>query len=915
MLKQYFEIKAQYPEALLLYRVGDFYETYGEDSLTASRVLGIVLTRKSAGNGQFIEMAGIPHHAIDNYLPRLVQAGYKVAICDQLEDPKLTKNIVKRGVTEIVTPGVAFGEQMLVQKENNFLAGLFFHGESCGAAFLDASTGTFKVAQGTADYVGTLLASFAPKELVVPRGYEKSVKEKYGTQAYITTLDEWAFVKDASEDKLRKQLGVKSLKGFAIDSCPLGICAAGALLVYLEQTHHSGLGNICSISRIDGSKFVWMDKFTFRNLEIFGSAAGAEGTSLVDVIDRCSSPMGARLLRQWLSMPVLDIVELNARYDVVEHFVKEDGDLRELQELMSNVGDLERILSRAATGKILPREVMQLGRSLEQTDPVAALCRGRGVAELDRMVGELRGCGGLLSDIRRTMAANPAAQLGKGDIIAPGVDAELDELRDISRGGKDYLLQMQQREIERTGISSLKIGYNNVFGYYIEVRNTFKDKVPEEWIRKQTLVNAERYITEELKVYEEKILSAEGRIYELESRIYSDLVREIQSFIRDIQANCQILARLDVLSGFADLAADSGYCRPVMTDGLALDIRAGRHPVIEKMMGPGEEYVPNDVYLDADQQQIIILTGPNMAGKSALLRQTALIVLMAQVGSWVPADSATIGYFDKIFTRVGASDNISRGESTFMVEMLETAMIMHNLSERSLVLLDEIGRGTSTYDGMSIARALVEYLHEHGHRAKTLFATHYHELNDLESIYPRVKNFHIAVKEAGKQVIFLRKLKEGGVAHSFGIHVARLAGMPREVLDSAERTLAQLEGGSTPRVYGLAEKMSIVSMEESDGMTPPSEGTATGRAFTRNGSASPERGISRREPVAAPSEKERIQPAVEPEETPGFQLSLFQLDDPTLGAIRDKLNAADLDNMTPMQAFDLLRSMKAELGL
>ena len=823
-----------------------------------------------------------------------------MAICDQLEDPKLAKNIVKRGVTEIVTPGVAFGEQMLVQKENNFLAGLFFHGESCGAAFLDASTGTFKVAQGTADYVGTLLASFAPKELVVPRGYEKSVKEKYGTQAYITTLDEWAFVKDASEDKLRKQLGVKSLKGFAIDSCPLGICAAGALLVYLEQTHHSGLGNICSISRIDGSKFVWMDKFTFRNLEIFGSAAGAEGTSLVDVIDRCSSPMGARLLRQWLSMPVLDIAELNARYDVVEHFVKEDGDLHELQELMSNVGDLERILSRAATGKILPREVMQLGRSLEQTDPVAALCRGRGVAELDRMVGELRGCGGLLGDIRRTMAANPAAQLGKGDIIAPGVDAELDELRDISRGGKDYLLQMQQREIERTGISSLKIGYNNVFGYYIEVRNTFKDKVPEEWIRKQTLVNAERYITEELKVYEEKILSAEGRIYELESRIYSDLVREIQSFIRDIQANCQILARLDVLSGFADLAADSGYCRPVMTDGLALDIRAGRHPVIEKMMGPGEEYVPNDVYLDAEQQQIIILTGPNMAGKSALLRQTALIVLMAQIGSWVPADSATIGYFDKIFTRVGASDNISRGESTFMVEMLETAMIMHNLSERSLVLLDEIGRGTSTYDGMSIARALVEYLHEHGHRAKTLFATHYHELNDLESIYPRVKNFHIAVKESGKQVIFLRKLKEGGVAHSFGIHVARLAGMPREVLDSAERTLAQLEGGSSPRVYGLP----------AGGV-----GSSSRLLVPHSGDADPFRVNVRPEPTPPAEVREEKREKEEDSPEPGFQLSLFQLDDPTLGAIRDKLNAADLDNMTPMQAFDLLRSMKAELGL
>ena len=858
MMKQFFSFKAQCPEAILLFRCGDFYETYGEDAAIASKVLGIVLTKRSSAMAEAIPMAGVPYHAIDAYLPKLIRAGYKVAICDQLEDPKFAKNIVKRGVTEIVTPGVAFGEQMLVQKENNFLAGLYFHGESCGAAFLDVSTGTFKVAQGAADYIGTLLASFAPKELVVPRGYEKPVKEKFGTSAYITTLDEWAFVQDASEEKLRKQLGVKSLKGFAVGACPLGVCAAGALLVYLEQTHHSGLGNICSISRIDGSKFVWMDKFTFRNLEIFGSAAGAEGTALVDVIDRCSSPMGARLLRQWLSMPVLDLDELNARYDVVEHFVKED-DLRELQELLSNVGDLERILSRAATGKILPREVMQLGRSLEQTDPVAALCRGRGVAELDRMVGELRGCGGLLGDIRRTMAANPAAQLGKGDIIASGVSAELDELRDISRGGKDYLLQMQQREIERTGISSLKIGYNNVFGYYIEVRNSFKDNVPEEWIRKQTLVNAERYITEELKDYEEKILSAEGRIYELESQIYTGLVTEIQGYIRDIQANCQILSRLDVLAGFAELAADSRYCRPVMNDGLALDIRAGRHPVIEKMMGPGEEYVPNDVYLDADQQQIIILTGPNMAGKSALLRQTALIVLLAQIGSWVPADSATIGYFDKIFTRVGASDNISRGESTFMVEMLETSMIMHNLSERSLVLLDEIGRGTSTYDGMSIARALVEYLHEHGKRAKTLFATHYHERNDLEGLYPRVKNFHIAVKEVGKQVIFLRKLKEGGVAHSFGIHVARLAGMPREVLDSAERTLAQLEGGSTPRVYASS--------------------------------------------------------LIETEPEAGFQLSLFQLDDPTLSAIRDKLNAADLDNMTPMQAFDLLRSMKAELGL
>ena len=861
MMKQYFSFKAQCPEALLLFRCGDFYETYGEDAVTASKVLGIVLTRRSSAMAEPIPMAGVPYHAIDIYLPKLVRAGYKVAICDQLEDPKLAKNIVKRGVTEIVTPGVAFGEQMLAQKENNFLAGVFFKGESCGAAFLDVSTGTFQVAQGSVDYIVTLVSSMAPKEIVAQRGYDRLVRERFGTGAYITVIDEWAFVKDSAEDKLRKQLEVKSLKGFAIDSCPLAVCAAGALLVYLEQTQHTGLRNICSISRIDASKFVWMDKFTFRNLEIFASASGAEGTSLVDVVDRCSSPMGARLLRQWLSMPVMDLDELNARYDVVQYFVEHDDDLAALQELIGNVGDLERIISRAAAGKILPREVMQLGRSLGQLGPIRELCSARGVEELDRMMGGLRSCDVLLGDIRHIMAENPAAGLGKGDVIGPGVSSELDELRDISRGGKDYLLEMQRREIERTGISSLKIGYNNVFGYYIEVRNSLRDKVPEEWVRKQTLVNAERYITGELKEYEEKILTAEGKIYELESRIYTDLVSEIQGCIRDIQANCLILSRLDVLSGFADLAAGSGYCRPDMNGSKVIDIRDGRHPVIEKMMSAGEEYVPNDVYLDSEQQQIIILTGPNMAGKSALLRQTALIVLLAQVGSWVPARSASIGYCDKIFTRVGATDNISRGESTFMVEMLETSMIMHNLSARSLVLLDEIGRGTSTYDGMSIARALVEYLHEHGRGAKTLFATHYHELNDLECIYPRVKNFHIAVKEAGKQVIFLRKLREGGVAHSFGIHVARLAGMPKEVLESAERTLSQLEGGSATPVAVQA--------------TAP-VGTTVGD---------------------------------------GYQLSLFQLDDPTLSAIRDELKSADLDNMTPMQAFDLLRAMKAELGL
>ena len=856
MMKQYFSLKAQCPEALLLFRCGDFYETYGDDAVTASKVLGIVLTKRSSVTADAVPMAGVPYHAIDAYLPKLVRAGYKVAICDQLEDPKFAKNIVKRGVTEIVTPGVAFGEQMLSQKENNFLAGLYFRGDACGVAFLDVSTGTFRVAQGSIDYAVTLCSSLAPKEMVVQRGMERFVREKFSTQTYITTLDEWAFVQDSAEEKLRSQLGVKSLKGFAVGGCPFALCAAGALVVYLEQTGHTGLKNICSMSRIDASKYVWMDKFTVRNLEIFASAAGPEGTSLVDVVDRCSSPMGARLLRQWLAMPVLDKAELESRYDVVWHFVENDEARRAAEALLSDVGDLERIVSRAAAGKILPREVMQLGRSLSQMGPIRELCQGTGVQELDRMMDRMKGCDDLLSEITRTMADAPATALGKGDIIAPGVDAELDELREISRGGKEYLLQMQEREIERTGITSLKISYNNVFGYYIEVRNTFKDKVPPEWIRKQTLVSAERYITEELKEYEAKILSAEGRIYEIESRIYSDLVARIQAYIRDIQTNCGILSRLDVLVGFADLAQDSNYCRPELNDSDVLDICQGRHPVIEKMMPTGEEYVPNDIYLSSSQQQIIILTGPNMAGKSALLRQTALIVLLAQVGSWVPAASASIGIFDKIFTRVGASDNISRGESTFMVEMLETSMIMHNLSRRSLVLLDEIGRGTSTYDGMSIARALVEYLHEHGKGARTLFATHYHELNDLEDIYPRVKNFHIAVKESGKDVIFLRKLREGGVAHSFGIHVARLAGMPREVLESAERTLSQLEAGQqgTPKT------------------------------------------------VAEPSGE-------------GIQLSLFQMDDPTLSSIRDSLKAADLYNMTPLQAFDLLRSLKEELGL
>lgn len=880
LLKQYFAVKAQHPEAVLLYRVGDFYETYSDDAVLVSKVLGLVQTKRSNGDKEAVPMAGFPHHAIEQYLTRLIRAGYKVAVCDQLEDPKLvgSRTLVKRGVTEMVTPGIAFGENMLEQKEHNYLTGLTFSKDQCGAAFLDVSTGTFQVAQGSTAYIGTLIASLAPKEIVVQRGNEKRVKELYGDTLYVSTLDEWAFVYDAAVEKLKRQLRVDSLKGYAIDSYPLGVSSAGALIVYLEQTQHTGLANICSISRIDEDKFVWMDKFTIRNLEIFSAAAGGEGVSLVSVIDKCCSPMGSRLLRGWLAMPSLDLKELNARYDIVGHFTDNGELLNEVQCHISNIGDLDRIISRAATGKIMPREVLQLGRGLAQFDPIRKLCSGQGTASgvcapLAELTASIGDCSELLKAITETLTQDAAAAIGKGDVIAAGVSEELDKVREISRGGKDYLLKMQQREIERTGITSLKISYNNVFGYYIEVRNAHKDKVPEEWIRKQTLVNAERYITQELKEYEEQILSAEDKIYALESAIYNSLIAKIQTAIRTIQKNSMVIAKLDILTGFAELASENRYCRPEIGDGLALDIKAGRHPVIETLMKPGEEYVPNDIHLDRDKQQIIILTGPNMSGKSALLRQTALIVLLAQIGSFVPADSAKIGYFDKIFTRVGASDNISRGESTFMVEMLETSMILHNLSERSLVLLDEIGRGTSTYDGMSIARAIVEFIHEYGKGAKTLFATHYHELNDLEGIYPRVKNFHVAVKEVGKEVIFLRKLKEGGTAHSFGLHVARMAGMPKEVLASAERTLSALEAGG-------AGSISNGAVPEAKPITKPYN-TKEGR--------------------------------VEADGT--IQLSLFQLDDPTLSSLRDTLKSADLNNMTPMQAFDLLRDMKKELGI
>lgn len=868
LMKQYFQVKAQYPEAVLLFRVGDFYETFADDALVASKVLGIVLTKRANGSKASVPLAGFPHHSLDVYLPKLVRAGYKVAVCDQLEDPKLTRKIVKRGVTELVTPGVAFNDQLLTQKENNFICGLTFEKDKCGAAFLDVSTGEFQIAEGTLDYISTLLSSFAPKELLVPRSYKRGVEEKFGSQYYISTLDEWAFVYDSAVEKLKRQFNVDSLKGFAIGSFPLGTTSAGALLVYLEQTQHSGLKNICSISRIDENKFVWMDRFTFRNLEIFSSTAGGEGVPLIDVIDKCSSPMGARLLRNWLAMPVMDIAELESRYSVVQHFMDSREDLEMLQQRLGDTGDLERILARAAAGKIGPREVMQLKRGLEQTGPIAELCGNKGVEALDAMIKGLDNCTGLLDTLSGTMAPDPAAAIGKGDVIASGVNEELDSLRNLARHGKDILAGILQREIERTGISSLKINYNSVFGYYLEVRNAHKDRVPEDWIRKQTLVNAERYITAELKEYEEKILGAEQRIYELESKLYADLVAKIQQNIAAVQSNSRILARMDVLAGFAELAVTHRYCRPTVDDSLTIDIKAGRHPVIETLMPAGEEFIPNDIMLDNNTQQIIILTGPNMAGKSALLRQTALIVLMAQIGSFVPASEARIGYCDKLFTRVGASDNISRGESTFMVEMLETSMILHNLSSRSLVLLDEIGRGTSTYDGMSIARAIVEYIHEYGHGAKTLFATHYHELNDLETIYPRVKNFHIAVKEVDKRVIFLRKLKEGGVAHSFGIHVARMAGMPRQVIEAAERTLDALEKGE--------DKKDAVSH------------TRIRPHNVREG---------------------RV------ESDGSLQLSFFQLDDPVLSSLKEDLESADLNNMTPLQAFDLLRTMKDKLGI
>ena len=859
MMQQFNLFKAQHPEAVLLFRVGDFYETYGEDAVIASKVLGLVLTKRSNASANSVEMAGFPHHSIESYLSKLVRAGYKVAVCDQLEDPKMTKKLVKRGITELVTPGIAYSDQLLEQKENNYLAALYFNGsERSGVAFLDISTGSFSIAEGNKDYLEVLLNDMAPKEILLQREYVKGFKEHFGEHWYISQMDEWAFNPIACREKLLKQLNVETLKGFGVEGMVNGITAAGSLLFYLESNFNAGVAHICSLKRIDRESFVWMDSFTFRNLEIFSSAAGKEGTTLLQVMDKSLSPQGGRLLRSWLAMPLKSQEEIERRQGVVQYFADFEQKREAVRELVSQVGDLERIVARAAAGKIMPKEVMQLLRGLSIMGPLKSLALEDGVEELATLAEGIETFETLRRIIGEQMMAEPASLFGKGDIIANGVDAELDDLRSIARHSKEYLLNLQQQESERSGITSLKVGYNNIFGYYLEVRNTHKDKVPAEWIRKQTLVNAERYITQELKEYEEKILGAEEKILAIEQRIYASIVAKIQQEIRAIQQSSAIVAQIDLLSAFAQLAVENNYSRPIIDQSLEIEIRQGRHPVIERNMPLGQEYVANDIKLDSQGEQIIILTGPNMAGKSALLRQTALIVLMAQTGSFVPAAYARIGIVDKVFTRVGASDNISKGESTFMLEMTETSTILHNLSPRSLVLLDEIGRGTSTFDGMSIAWAIVEYIHQNGQGAKTLFATHYHELNELEERYPRIKNYHIAVKEVGNSVIFLRKLLPGGVAHSFGIHVARMAGMPMQVVESAQRILAKLE---SERGEEAAKSLGRATRPES------------------------------------------------------MQLTLFQLDDPLLLDIKDKLMKMDINTMSPLDAFDALRELKRQMGL
>jgi len=860
LMKQYNSIKEKHPDAILLFRVGDFYETFGEDAVRASAILGITLTKRANGSASFVDLAGFPFHAIDTYLPKLVRAGQRVAICEQLEDPKLTKKIVKRGITELVTPGVSLNDNVLENRENNFLASIHIDKQVVGVGFLDISTGEFLTAEGSAEYIDKLLNSFSPKEILYEKGKQAQFEKLFGSKYYLFSLDDWVFTEDAANDRLKKHFETSSLKGFGVGGIKYGIIAAGAILNYLDITQHYQVKHITKLSRIEEEKYVWLDKFTIRNLELFRSINEGAST-LCDVLDKTISPMGSRLLKRWIALPLKNIAPINERLDIVEYYLKDPAFREEIEIHLGHVGDLERIISKVAVGKVSPREIVQLKLALSAIQPIKDLCVAGKEKPLVKIADQLNPCDTIRERIGKEIIPEPASMISKGHVIASGVSDELDELRDIRTSGKDFLIKIQQRESEKTGIPSLKVAYNNVFGYYIEVRNTHKNKVPEDWMRKQTLVNAERYITEELKEYEAKILGAEEKILALELKLFNILVQSIGDYIPTIQLNATVLARLDCLLSFAKCAIENKYFRPEINESEIVDIKEGRHPVIEKQLPIDEPYIANDVFLDSSDQQIIIITGPNMVGKSALLRQTALIVLMAQMGSFVPASKASIGYVDKIFTRVGASDNISLGESTFMVEMLETASILNNVSSRSLILLDEIGRGTSTYDGISIAWAIVEYLHELPRaKPKILFATHYHELNEMEGYFDRIKNFNVTIKELEDNVIFLRKLKRGGSEHSFGIHVARMAGMPKSVVKRAGEILKELEQSHN------------------------------------------ERSLSK--PIPDVAEKRE-----------GLQLSIFQLDDPVLKQIRDEIKNTDINNLTPLEALNKLNEIKKLSGL
>ncbi|MDR2954177.1 MAG: DNA mismatch repair protein MutS [Prevotella sp.] len=854
-MKQYFEIKDKHPDAILLFRVGDFYETFSQDAIDAAEILGITLTRRGNGTASFVELAGFPHHALDTYLPKLVRAGRRVAICDQLEDPKQTKTLVKRGITELVTPGVSINDNILNHKENNFLCAIHFAKGICGISLLDISTGEYLVAEGTKEYVDKLLTNFSPKEVLIDRSKKKTFEEYFGNRYFVFELDDWLFTEETSRSRLLKHFETRNLKGFGVEHLTNGVIAAGVILHYLDLTQHTQIGHISSLSRIEEDKYVRLDKFTVRSLELI-STMNEGGKSLLDILDKTVSPMGARMLRRWIVFPLKDAKPINSRLSVVEYLFKDLELKNTLEEQLSLIGDLERIISKVAVNRITPREVVQLKVALKAIEPIRNVFLASNEPSLREIGEKLNPCPVIRDRIEKEIQPDPPALINKGNVIKRGVNTDLDELRDIAYSGKDYLMKIQQRETEATGISSLKISFNNVFGYYIEVRNTHKDKVPVEWIRKQTLVNAERYITQELKEYEEKILGAEEKILALESNIFNDLVYSLVEYIPTIQLNANLIAQIDCLLSFAKAAKENKYIRPDINDTLTLKIKNGRHPVIEKQLPPGESYIANDVLLDSDKQQIIVITGPNMAGKSALLRQTALITLMSQIGSFVPAESAQVGLVDKIFTRVGASDNISLGESTFMVEMNEASDILNNLSPRSLVLFDELGRGTSTYDGISIAWAIVEYIHEHPKaKAKTLFATHYHELNEMEKSFKRIKNFNVSVKEIDNKVIFLRKLVPGGSEHSFGIHVAKMAGMPQSIVKRANKILEQLESDS--RKQGISKPISDIQ-----------------------------------------------------DNREGYQLSFFQLDDPVLSQVRDEIKTLDVNNLTPIEALNKLNEIK-----